>query len=73
MLARFCQLSCLHERRPTVSSGDNKAFGLSRLVVWIGYALIAVLAIPALILALLMGGVWTAADRLAAQLEKKDK
>ena len=32
-----------------------------------------VLTSSALILALLMGGVWTAADRLAAQLEKKDK
>lgn len=73
MLARFCQLSCLHERRPADSSGENKAFGLSRVVVWIGYALIAVLAIPALILALLIGGIWTAADRLAARLEKKDK
>lgn len=73
MLARFCQLSCLHERRSVNSFGENKAFGLSRVVVWIGYALIAVLAIPALILALLIGGIWTAADRLAARLEKKDK
>ena len=72
MLARFCQLSCLHERRSVNSSEENKAFGLSRVVVWIGYALIAVLAIPMLILALLIGGIWTAADRLAARLEKKD-
>lgn len=49
----------------------RKPFRLSRLVVWLGYVLIAVLAIPAMILALLIGGIWAAADRLAMYLEKK--
>lgn len=45
--------------------------GLNRFVTWIGLAAAGLIAIPAGILLLLVLGIWTMVDRLAAYLERK--
>ncbi len=44
---------------------------LSRLVAYIGLAVIGLLAIPAGLLVLLISGIWSATDRIAAYWEQK--
>ncbi len=44
---------------------------LSRVIFWIGLAVLAILALPAGIIVLAIRGVWTVTDRLTGVLERK--
>lgn len=45
--------------------------GISRLITWLGVALIGLLALPAGVLVLLIIGIWSLVDRLASRLGRE--
>ena len=45
--------------------------GLSRFTVWGGLVCISLLAVPTGVLIFLISGIWSAADKVSGELEKK--
>ena len=52
----------------------KKAFRklLSQVVLWVSVAVIAIIAIPTVVLGLAITGIWQLADHILAKLERKE-
>ena len=45
---------------------------LSQVVLWVSVAIIAMIAVPTVVLVLSITGIWQLADHILAKLERKD-
>lgn len=60
-------------QRESISRKMKKAFRklLSKVVLWVSVAVIAMIAVPTTVLALAITGIWQLADHILAKLERR--
>lgn len=61
-------------QREPISRKMKKAFRklLSQVVLWVSVAVIAIIAIPTVVLGLAITGIWQLADHILAKLERRE-
>ena len=61
-------------QREPISRKMKKAFRklLSKVVLWVSVAVIAMIAVPTTVLALAITGIWQLADHILAKLERRE-
>lgn len=61
-------------QREPISWKLKKAFRklLSQMVLWISVAVIAIIAVPTVVLGLAITGIWQLADHILAKLERRE-
>ena len=61
-------------QRESISRKMKKAFRklLSKVVLWVSVAVIAMIAVPTTVLALAITGIWQLADHILAKLERRE-
>ena len=61
-------------QREPISRKMKKAFRklLSKVVLWVSVAIIAMIAVPTVVLVLAITGIWQLADHILAKLERKE-
>lgn len=61
-------------QREPIAWKIKKAFRklLSQVVLWVSVAVIAIIAIPTVVLGLAITGIWQLADRILAKLERRE-
>ena len=61
-------------QREPISRKMKKAFRklLSQVVLWVSVAVIAIIAVPTVVLGLAITGIWQLADHILAKLERKE-
>lgn len=61
-------------QREPIAWKIKKAFRklLSQVVLWVSVAVIAIIAIPTVVLGLAITGIWQLADHILAKLERKE-
>ena len=61
-------------QREPISRKMKKAFRklLSQVVLWVSVAIIAIIAVPTVVLGLAITGIWQLADHILAKLERRE-
>ena len=61
-------------QREPISRKMKKAFRklLSQVVLWVSIAIIAIIAVPTVVLGLAITGIWQLADHILAKLERRE-
>ena len=61
-------------QREPISRKMKKAFRklLSQVVLWVSVAVIAIIAVPTVVLGLAITGIWQLADHILAKLERRE-